>query len=221
MTERSVSSASDFPNLAVYRRDEPQGPVYSIVFEHFEYPEGWKSTLRGLGFLVVLFGFFFGGVFYLNDLVGPIWALIWLMTVTAYFFWARVPWTTARRIEVDTGSDRIRVMKKDLVELERQLSGMSLTVEDHPDAEYKRQSRQERGVKRLSYEEKQHCLVGWFGARGAERVILLSRAEWPCRRSLLEVREAIFWAAEGAGGRVVPADDPGAPQTESIRPPLD
>ena len=48
--------------------------------------------------------------------------------------------------------------------------------------------------------QKQHCLFGWFGVAGAEKVMLLATVGMAARRnSLFEVRQALLWAMETAG----------------------
>ncbi len=128
------------------------------------------------------------------------------------------PWKMKRAIELDFGADQLRVFKGQKLKISRQLSRMAnLTVEDHPDAEHARITRQEHGKKSPKDVEKQHCLIGWFGAGGAEQVMLLARAEWPCRNSLFEVRQAILWAIEQARDNVTGTRGPdlSMPQTRN------
>lgn len=78
--------------------------------------------------------------------------------------------------------------------------------------------------KRISNEEKSHCLFGMFGIDGAERVVLITRAEWPNYNSLSEVRLAVLWAKKLALGldRVVDST-PDISETvdRGMKPPLD
>ncbi|MFW6027472.1 MAG: hypothetical protein ACOC91_01560, partial [bacterium] len=102
----------------------------------------------------------------------------------------------------------------------------NLTVEPHPETEAARIKRQEKGKKHPSVEEQQHCLFGFFGAKGAEKLLLLNRMEWPVQNSLYEVRQAIIWVqVQGASGSSAPPDDDPRQgvlaEDASLNPPLD
>ena len=72
----------------------------------------------------------------------------------------------------------------------------NLTVEPHPMAE--RERHEKRG--QLGPFQKQHCLFGWFGIAGAEKVMLLARWEWPSQE--LAVRSAAGNSVgDGTAGR--------------------
>jgi hypothetical protein len=46
--------------------------------------------------------------------------------------------------------------------------------------------------------QKQHCLFGWFGIGGAQKICLVCKVEWPNKNSLTEAQAAIMWARERA-----------------------
>ena len=92
----------------------------------------------------------------------------------------------------------------------------NLTVENHPEAEFERADRMEKGEKTLKEAEKQHCLIGWFGPGGAEQVVLITRAEWPNLNSLFEVRQAVLWAI--SAGRRRRCGGTGAGKARWLRP---
>ena len=209
MTQNRIDGGA-FRTLAIYQRMEPSGPVYSIVFQNPEMPRGWRHVLGAIGFLVLLWI----GVL-LIWIIGNNWVVVpWLAALIIYFNQMKVPWIQTRTIELDYEGDRLRVLNNGRLEIQmpaRQLK--DVTVKEHPDAEYKRMRRQERGEKRLRWEEKQHCLFGWFGPGGAEQVVLVSRVEWPCRNSLMEVQAAISWVDKHASAR-----DAGEAEPEPVRP---
>ncbi|WP_119681974.1 hypothetical protein [Indioceanicola profundi] len=216
-----VSTAQDFPHLAVYRHSGAGGPVYRIAFDNLEY--GGVRRLMHFGAIAVVTLLFPLGVW--SGLLAQWAGAHWLVGVAGFggLVWmachaAVQPGAIARVIELDFGSDRLRVLRRGRVEIERQYSRMqNLTVQDHPEAEFARAARMERGQQTLKEIEKQHCLIGWFGAGGAEQVVLLCRAEWPNRQSLFEVRQAMLWVAAQADERK--AREP--VESSGINPPLD
>jgi hypothetical protein len=213
-----ISTSEDFAHTVVYERDGPKGKkIYRVVFDNWEIT---KSFIGSLVLVALLFGTFPAFIF-LGAEVGGFMALV-LVGVGAVWLFKKFKalQSVKRAIEIDAGADKLRVLKNGRVELERQLSRMAnLTVEEHPDAEFVRINRLERGEKKLKDEEKSHCLFGWFGIGGAEQVILITRVEWPNRNSLFEVRQAVIWARELAYGAGAP--DLSKPEGDGIKPPLD
>lgn len=238
MNERLISSREDFPSVAVYQRDEPAGRVYRIAFVQREFAE--KGTARGawraLAVMAAVFASMAGCTisFQAGESFGWGWGWTGIgLTVigfVAVWEWAFGASKVERAIELDLGNDKLRGLRNNRIEVERALSRMAnLTVENHPNAEYKRTVRQQKRQEGLSEEEKTHCLFGWFGVGGAERVVLLCRAEWPCQYTLSEVREAIYWALEqAAAGRLAEESMPDTtpvrraqPHGGGLKPPLD
>lgn len=222
-----ISTAADFPNLAVYERAGETGPIYSILFDNLGY-EGWERTVAAAIGIPLMMLFAFAGLA-MSSQAGQdfgakgffIGAGVVAAVVIPFLAALMRPWKSRWAIEVDMGALELRVWRKSALKLRRPITpDMALTVDAHPDAEHARMVRQEERKTALSLPEKQHCLFGWFGAKGAEQVVLVTRAEWPCRNSLYEVRQAILWAIQQEARRVSqPAGGAGAPG--SIRPPLD
>lgn len=222
-----VSTAQDFPNLAVWRHTSANGPVYRIVFNNLEYV-GARRLIRFAATVLLALMIplaVWSGV--LAQWAGLHW-LIGIGLFAALVLFVCVlgagPANIARTIELDFGNDRLRVLRGGRVEIERPRSRLqNLTVQDHPEAEFARTSRMEKGEKTLTAVEKQHCLIGWFGAGGAEQVVLLCRAEWPNRNSLFEVRQAMLWAMAQAEGRQAhePKREPVQHAVSGLNPPLD
>lgn len=217
---RRLSTEDDFPQVTVYERQSASGPVYCIAFDNLEFGGMRELLMRFFSLvLITLFipGALIAGMF--AERLSVSWVIgIGLFSVGAVLVYLRAyrPFSAKRTIELDFGQDRLRVTRNGKVAVERTLSRLhNLTVENHPEAEFMRASRQESGNKQLMDEEKQHCLIGWFGVGGSEQVVLLSRAEWPNRNSLFEVRQAVMWAKQR---------EPAAQQAEQrkgLNPPLD
>jgi len=216
--EMCISSAQDFPNVAVYFRP---GPVYRIAFKNLEFAQGAEKAALGIGALIAIvtlvpmaaaYGIYahhFGVPWYYGAGVVVGGFLLFLSLLGR-------PSQKDRAIELDKGKDRLRVLHNGKPVFERPLSSLqNLTIEPHPEAEYRRQLRIERGEKQMSQQERQHCLFGWFGTFGAEKVMLVSRAEWPSNNSLFEVRQAVMWAKEQADSKQI-----GQPE-RALNPPLD
>lgn len=220
--ENQISSDHDFPSVKVYMdmNEQGAGPIISITFENLEF-EQWKISLQALatlGLMVLFIPACVAGVqagpggLLLPIIVGAAFIWSWRKTMGAF--------PVNRTIALDFGRDEMRVLKNGKAEQQLPLRWSNLTVEDHPEAEYKRNVRLERGKKELTNEEKSHCLVGWFGPGGANRVMLLCRAEWPDRKSLFEVKAAMEWVM-GWVAKIeeeVAKSDSGP---ETIKPPLD
>jgi hypothetical protein len=224
----SIGSAADFSRTAVYLRTEETGPVYAVAFDNPEYVSGF--TWESLVFVLLLFAAVPGGIFaagYGQQIGIPWWVtvLLELAILSAVFQRAKNPHLIPRRIELDVGRNQLNVLRKGYVEESRQLNRLSnLTVEPHPEAGFRRQERIERGEKGLKPEEKQHCLFGWFGAGGAQKVLLVARYEWPNQDSLFEVRQAIQFAREHAAGGTAESTGTGpagGTAAEDTIPPLD
>jgi len=218
-----ISTASDFPHTAVYERDGPNGHIYTVAFNNKEYAEGWRQWLLTVGVLVLFSGGLVGCGIVTSAQV-PYWMIVWTILFIAWVVYFKEPWKVKRAIELDFGTDQLRVLRNRKVEASRQLTRLAnLTVDEHPDAEAARVDRTSRGERKPSRKEKQHCLMGWFGTGGAEQVMLVSRAEWPNHNSLFEVRQAVLWAIEKASSKArgSPGFEPPAPIAQTIKPPLD
>jgi hypothetical protein len=214
MMETRIDAPGDFPNLAIYRRDEAAGPVYRIVFTNLEYVRGPAMAFKMLLALAAFMMFWPVSCAVVTNIDSP-WGLLVFpaggLAMAAAWQWANAPVRVARAIELDKAADRLRVLQKGRVEIERTLSRLvDLRLAEHPKAQYERVRRQEMRPndpqsRKTSDAEKQHCLMGYFGRGGAEQVVLLCRAEWPCLNSLREVQEAINWTKEivysQSGGR--------------------
>jgi hypothetical protein len=223
-----ISTAADFPTVAVYARSEPEGPVYTVAFTNHEFGTVGRLAVGGAlatagvvsvipSLVITLFG---GFQFYAGTITLAV-AYVAVLTVLNLTGWFRVfpPYPYPVTVELDFGRDRITVKRKGRRLVERTLSALhNLTVEDHPDAEHSRRNRELRGEKRLSNNEKQHCLFGWFGGGGAEQVPLVTRMEWPNRNSLFEVRQAILWTNEKARSQAAQEFET---EGRGIKPPLD
>jgi hypothetical protein len=218
-----ISTAADFPRLAVYAREDPEGPVYTVSFTNNEFgSNGRRAVGIALSFLVLLIPIALGNLGFRNELL-IIVTLVYLAVLVVLHFsgWHRVfpPYPYPVTVELDVGRDRIVVRRNGRRVVERAYSALhNLTVEDHPDAEHSRRNRELRGEKRLSNNEKQHCLFGWFGGGGAEQVPLVTRMEWPNRNSLFEVRQAILWTNEKARSQAAQEFET---EGRGIKPPLD
>jgi hypothetical protein len=241
-TETLISDKSHFPNVEIYLRAGASGkPVYRLVFRNLEYvaalfPLAGRLINYGGGailFLVLIFSpliiiapsAWMQGAGYRGAIVGLAAVPVFGLYVFA-FLKLKNPRKTKREIELDYDKDELRIYINGRPSWKRQLSRLeSLTIEPHPQVEYARMRRQERGKKKLSDEEKSHELFGYFGEGGAEKVWLVSRAEWPNHNSLREVRAAIIWARNHAGGvRADAGHDFETPETKeggTIKPPLD
>jgi len=221
---RRIDKPGDFPTVEVYERTEPTGKVYRIVFKNLEFEEekGLMGCLYTLAWVLTfvtlpIISLWIGSI----GVPGLLALLFCIGGYIVLFKKFSAPWSIDRTIEFDTRTGALRVLRKGRVEIERPYKRLvNLTVEDHPDAEFKRSDRQQRGEKNLKIEEKQHCLIGWFGEGGAEQVILLYRAEWPCRNSLFEVQQAIMWTLQKITESIGP-DDPFSAGPDTMKPPLD
>jgi hypothetical protein len=220
--KKRLGEPGDFPGMAVYERAGPKGPIYSIEFRNREFGtvRDFLFRLIGVSLLSLLFPLLvaFG-------MAAEALGVNWLIGIAAYFVLIALIGRPAyrgamvrRAIELDMGEDRLRVLKKGRVEIDRPgARSVNLTVARHPAAEFELRLRQEAGNKTVSDVEKQHCLLGWFGPGGGEQVMLLCRAEWPNRDSLFEVRQAILWLRQQVG---MP-ETPELVRREGLRPPLD
>ena len=224
MTEKLINRPDEFPRVAIYERQGNGGPIYRVAFYNKEFVRGWEAAPRSLVAIVagVLFPIVMAFAVITTENMGVSWVTGAAVCLVLYFILFANLWKAAqseRAIELDNGADRLRVLKSGRVQLERPLSALvNLTVEPHPEAESKRQIRQEAGNKKLTEEERSHCLFGWFGPGGAEKVLLITRAEWPNLQTLFEVRQAVLWArdlkpeagerkaSEGGGGINPPLD---------------
>ncbi|HUF79693.1 MAG TPA: hypothetical protein VMN03_01045 [Burkholderiales bacterium] len=227
LTATRVSTAQDFPNLTIWREAGGNGPIYRIAFDNLEFG-GARRLIRfmatALVALIIPLAIWSGVLAQwagLHWLIGIVlcFALVWLTCHMGIR-----PGKIERTIELDFGNDRLRVLRGNRIEIERPRSRLdNVTVQAHPDAEFARASRLEKGQQTLKDVEKQHCLIGWFGAGGGEQLVLLCRAEWPNRNSLFEVRQAMLWAMAQAEGRQAqePKREPVRPGVSALNPPLD
>lgn len=219
---KRIDKPGDFPTVEVYESLEPKGKNYSIAFKNLEY-----TANVGITFLSIMAAMLTSILImvYARELGDPLFGYLlfgsFFLILTVFIIFKQ-PASVDRNIEFNTGTGLLRVIRKGLVEIERPYKRLhNLTVEDHPDAEFKRSDRQQRGEKNLKIEEKQHCLIGWFGEGGAEQVILLYRAEWPNRNSLFEIQKAILWTIEQSVGMGSDGPDPMTQGPNTIKPPLD
>ncbi len=223
-----ISTAADFPRVAVYARAEPTGVVHTVAFSNPEFGTNGRRTVGGAlalpatVFAIVAVVTVPFGAFHVNQgwmTVGFIFLGAVLVLHLTGIFRTFPPYSYRITVELDFGRDRITVKRNGRRLVQRALSALhNLTVEDHPDAEFSRRNRELRGEKRLSNNEKQHCLFGWFGGGGAEQVALVTRMEWPNRNSLYEVRQAILWAIEKSAGQAAQEFET---EGRGIKPPLD
>lgn len=224
MTEKLINRSDEFPRVAIFERQGNGGPIYRVAFYNKEFVRGWEAAPRGLFGFVAALAFVPVMAFFTitAENMGVSWVSGAAAGLVLYGVLFANLWKakkSERAIELDNGADRLRVLKSGRVQLERPLSAIvNLTVEPHPEAESKRLIRQEAGNKKLTEEERSHCLFGWFGPGGAEKVLLITRAEWPNLQTLFEVRQAVLWARDlkpEAGERKASAGGGG------MNPPLD
>lgn len=248
-----ISSSRDFPNLQVFARDaHTENPVISIVFKNTEWPifsermVGNFIFVASIGWLIVYFVYVAPGLS--GDdassgyaLIGAIGLALVMMVYGAMRSGRQR--TVMRVIVLDWQRGQLRVLRNGRLTFSHELNLQDRTIEPHPETEAE--------LKKLKGgvgpKQRQHCLFGWFGAAGANKMCLLCRYEWPNQQSLLEVLKAIDWAAEKAAdmrdaargskpfrGRMVPAAGPAADQEKeavkaaprpagrgSMKPPLD
>lgn len=187
-----ISTDADFRFLQVYEK----GPVCRIEFLNREIFSTKAGALR-----LVLFFIVWAVAILLMAILGKLLQRIgipWFVTVIAiaaglWWLWGRLqtPPFVPRAIELDREKDEIRVYRGEELTVRRKLSNMeSLTVAEHPLGQLERQ----RYPDKMGPYQKSHALFGFFGARGSERVELVSRYEFPVEMTLLDVREAIGWA---------------------------
>lgn len=130
------------------------------------------------------------------------------------------PQRTNGAIELDFAGDQLRVLRNGRTKVTRQLTRLTnLTIEPHPQAMVEHQR---RGGK-IGPFQKTHCLFGFFGAGGAEKVLLVCRWEFPSHESLLEVLKAVQWVVEKVNSGFGPPEETGEPMQRrgGIKPPLD
>ena len=245
ISKKMISTKNDFPNVEVWQFEMTEGPAWTVEFWNRE----WGLGMKGWVFAAVLVGFFFWawlagrnpeiagkGTVVLVSILLP---LVMLFLIGRQ--WTKWVW---RSIEIVPANNQFRVMrwfnesgtlfKHGTTEIVKDLDGWKdMEVRDHPDADYERQERSQqdpqiRTDRRLSRAEKSHVLIGYFGARGADKVILFTRAEWPTRHSLAEVQQAFLWTMEHIAGwrgdrgpGVARGGNTGIKPPAGINPPLD
>ncbi len=229
MDWQRISNNEEFPHVAIF---EAPGPVYTLSFLNRE-PVGAVWLILAMPawtaiFILALWGMIDGSAAlaqwgvprYMTALVIAavgIGAGAWMLHPPM------VPW----EIVMDIPADRILIYRRRRRKLDRKLSMLkNITIADHPDTELERARRGPgKGPGPL---EKQHCLMGWFGAgdTGVNQEILLTRYEFPKIHSLFEVGQAMIWArkrymsaAPSPSMQFVPVGDDEPPT--SIKPPLD
>lgn len=207
--------------MQVYWDDRPN--VARIAFKNPEMPTRWESFSGTIVSLAGIAGLFVGAD---TPGAGPVIICICLVAIVWGFRRCTHGRKMRRVIEIDFGKDEFRVLRNGSTTVKRQLQRLTnLTIERHPEAEL--EYRKLNG--RLGPKQKQHCLFGFFGAMGAEKVLLVSRYEYPSQDSLYQVSQAILWAIKETASRPAsaPAKAPerpepqAVPQPVGIKPPLD
>jgi hypothetical protein len=233
MLETRISSSSDFRNVDVFEQIGPNGKSHRLAFVNREWIESYIPGTGMFGNVVLAAGLFvtvfivlplafYYVVLWIIDHHFPGWlVLIALLACVAAGLYlvsfVRNPRDVRREIILDYGADRLRLLANGRPAGTMPLMSMtSLTIEPHPMMEAERLKRLEKKQSRPSVAEKTHCLFGYFGPGGANKVRLVSRFEWPSRDSLREVRAAILWAIDQAG-KATPKMEGGG----TIKPPLD
>lgn len=243
-----ITTPQDFPNVKVYQRIERGLPVFTIAFRNREvrYMEGFSGFLTFIFVWIpafaVIVGWFWAALLALAVFASPetnvpfvLDGLLFRSESFEWFVWwpvlsvAVAPFITRYtlpyrrlRIVLDPVRDELRVMHGRRVRVRRPLRLVSTSVEEHVAGVIDRFNRQMSGDKKKGpgMFEKQHCLIGWFGLGGGERVELVSRFEWPNRMSLMEVQQALNWVAN----RALEGDHEqqiAGPEGRHILPPLD
>ncbi|MEZ0018218.1 hypothetical protein [Sinorhizobium fredii] len=221
MKGKLISSKADFPDLQVYWDDRAN--VARIAFKNPEMPTRLEGFTAGTVIIAAI-----GGAITGFDVpgAGPTILFICLLAAVWAFRLGMHGRKMRRVIEIDFGKDEFRVIRNGSITVKRQLQRLTnLTIERHPEAEL--EYRKLNG--RLGPKQKQHCLFGFFGTMGAEKVLLVSRYEYPSQESLYQVSQAILWAVKETASRPasVPAKAPerpepqAVPQPVGIKPPLD
>jgi hypothetical protein len=203
--EEWLTTAQDFNHVTVYERRGGDVPVYIVRFQNWEIPKGFLVGLYWvLAFLVLLAAGILGGAWMaeIGHEIGIGWIIplvIWIVIIVLAFKKLSVPWNYQRAIEIDQAGDALRIYRDNKLLEQHQLSRLAnLTVEPHPEAEAARENRILNNGKRLRWEERQHCLFGWFGIGGAQKICLVCKVEWPNKNSLAEAQAAIMWARDKA-----------------------
>jgi hypothetical protein len=238
ITKKMISTGL-FPNVSVWEFERDIGPMWMVEFSNREFGLGRLNWLviGGAWVAVTLWAVLAGGVGMLIPMGGIASVLVLVLCAPHWTNWVE------RSIQLDPVNNTFKVVewlgnKKSKIKITRDLRGPAgwhgFEIKEHPDAEADRQDRalQDPQIKRggrLTRAEKSHCLYGYFGARGADRVILVTRAEWPNRHSLTEVQEALLWTMEQiaiagvrrhAGADAVNGPDIGVRTAGGINPPV-
>lgn len=217
-----ISTKDDFPHLQVWRQERATGPLLAVVFKNREARTAGWDTVWGLGSLTLLTAGLVPIIAYFSN-----WTAVAIIAVLLVILIRMIrPVWVRRAIELDFGAKALRVLKNGRVKLTRPLASLqNLTIEPHPQVE----AEMRRNPGKIGPKQKQHCLFGWFGAGGGDKVLLVSRFEWPSQESLFEVRQAVIWALRQADGAPLP-EEAGAPRSAEreatqkpadIKPPLD
>lgn len=192
---KEISAGQQFNGIQVFERPDAKGGAYSVVFQNREpWPQS-HHLIYGIVSLALGAGTFAGFALLPAELISIPVALLWafIIGVPAAGFYLQRPRKVTRTIVLDRAANRFRVLRNNKPTYERPLGMFNLSVDDHPDLEVERNERREKQQKGPGPLEKQHCLIGWFGPEGAQRVELVYRVEWPKRYSLQEVAGAVNW----------------------------
>jgi hypothetical protein len=223
---------ADFPHMNIYAAE---GPLMRIAFQHWEDGGAWLQ-LKGLISIAVCMaggcvatwamlqlpegyipnGWWAAGALFSTLIVVPI--------ILAGIFKVNTgpPFVARREIQLDPVRDQFRVYRDGKLEITRRMwPKPELTIDEHPKAAIDRIK--PRTTNKPRRYEKQHVLVGWFGARHAEKVVLMGRWEWPPEFSLAEVRKAVLFAHDFAAQAEAMVERGAAERKEKpgMKPPLD
>jgi hypothetical protein len=226
MTWKDLSK--EFPGISIGQNTETHD--FRVVFDNLE-PHTRRHYYIFMAVLAALVALMILGFGYLPDSwgrvgVAALWAgIIW--SLGGAFVLER-PWKTRRGIQLDMQARKFRVWRNGKVTCERPIESFkNLSVDDHPDLDLERQERHRKRREGPGPIEKQHCLIGWFGPEGTQRVDLIDRFEWPKRYSLQDVAGAVNFvikhmADQVEAARPVQREAEGEPARRTgINPPLD
>ena len=198
-----LTSDADFPTVRIYGEKRPKGPLFSIVFMNPEDGNFLQKFLAVVLFAPVMLAapllpVWFGVAeqmgyitFWKHEHGG--WLILGTMAVGVFIgavahFMGNPPFNVRYEIQVDHGEDHFTVYRKGRRQMWRPWSRLAaVTVGEHPDVPLELE--QKKG--KLGPKQRQHCLFGHFGIGGAEKIVLVTRWEWPPQGSLFEVQQAI------------------------------
>jgi hypothetical protein len=211
------------------------GPLLRIEFQHQEDGGGWLQLKGWMGMMLCLAVGFVATWALLQlpeDYIPEGWwaagalfsTLIVVPIILAGIFKVNTgpPFVAHREIRLEPVRDRFRVYRDGKLEISRRMwPKPQLTIADHPKVAIERMK--PRTTNKPRRYENQHVLIGWFGVNNADKVVLLSRWEWPRQDSLAEVGKAILFAYDVASKAAAMAEHGGAEPKEKpgMKPPLD